>query len=448
MIKQLTIVFTVLSLLIFHSVSGWADTATPPPLSLVYSGNLNGELEPCGCAEESDLGGIKRRATMIQRLRKENPDMFLISTGGLLSSESPRDRLKGEYILKGMEMLNYDAIGIQWRDLSYGSKFVEEASLPWVASNWKKGGFQSIREIRHGSYQLAFFSWLDPRKSPQVQMHASKEEVSSNSKDLALSISKAKHQNAITVLATTLPEAQAQSLLPLDNVDILIIRAENETYGEPKFIGKTLVIKPGTRGMRLGKLDFNVDDKNRIHSFKHSVISLPKTVPDAEQFAAWYDEYNAKVKEDYLKRVELRKKMNAGDSPYIGEEACESCHPKEYKIWQNSKHAQAYSALEAVNKAFDPDCIMCHTVGFEKPGGFIDSTITSHLLNVQCESCHGPSRSHVESGGAKQVANAAWPKEQICNQCHVGSHSPSFQFDRYWPKIAHSKKATSAKKDN
>ena len=34
-----------------------AQTAT-----LIYSGNLDGELEPCGCTAEGDLGGIRSRS--------------------------------------------------------------------------------------------------------------------------------------------------------------------------------------------------------------------------------------------------------------------------------------------------------------------------------------------------------------------------------------------------
>jgi hypothetical protein len=76
-------------------------------------------------------------------------------------------------------------------------------------------------------------------------------------------------------------------------------------------------------------------------------------------------------------------------------------------------------------------------VGFEKPGGFIDMNVTGHLLGVQCESCHGAGRAHVESTGTKALPNKDWPREKICAQCHTQPHSPAFNFERYWPKIAH-----------
>ena len=112
-----TLLGSMFFILLLHSMTGWSGEK----LTLIYSGNLDGELEPCGCSEEGNLGGIKRRATILSLVRKENPQVITISAGGLLSSDGPGDRLKSEYILKGFAKLNYDAIGVQWRDLVYGT---------------------------------------------------------------------------------------------------------------------------------------------------------------------------------------------------------------------------------------------------------------------------------------------------------------------------------------
>ncbi len=450
--KQYTFFNSLFILLIlahyFISV-GVADNQTPlNSFTLIYSGNLNGELEPCGCAEETDLGGIKRRASMIQTLRKENPGMFLITSGGLISSESPRDKLKSEYILKGIATMKYDAIGVQWRDLAYGKEFIKNnsfatslATLPWVASNWQNDSFVKQDVIQRGNIKLTFFSWLDPKKSPQQQMQGKHQTVNNDKAALAKLIKKAKMANSVTVLATTLTLEKALKQISLEHVDILLIRSAHEVYGEPTMHKSTLVLQPGSRGMRLGKVDIKLNEKNDIDQFEHKIIRLPDTIQDAANLTQWYDEYNAKVKEAYLKKVALRKEQETGKSPFAGEETCKTCHIKEHKIWQTSKHASAFEQLEAVNKAFDPDCIGCHSVGFEKKGGFIDSAVTANLLNVQCESCHGASSEHANSDGKTKVSNHNWSREKMCAQCHVGSHSPGFKTEDYWPRIIHGQAA-------
>jgi hypothetical protein len=418
-------------------VTGNGASADARNVTLVYSANLNGELEPCGCAEESNLGGIRRQAYKVTEWRRTAPDLFLVSSGGLLVSELPSDRTKSEYILKGLAAMQYDAVGLQWRDLAFGADFLRATPLHWVSSNAAGEAVPKQQRVRHGATELAVFSWLDPREAPMmvVPPHA-------DSKALADALRDAKKSGAITVLLTTLPLEEARTLVPLADLDILVLRAPDETFGAPQRLGNTLVLTPGTRGMRLGRVDFTVGANNRIGDYKHEVTKLPAEVPDAAELDGWYKEYTAKLKEDYLKRVDIRKALNAGTPEYVGAEACKTCHLAEHEKWTTTKHSHAWAALEGVNKIYDPNCVGCHVVGYEKSGGYIDPAMTEHLTNVQCENCHGAARAHVDSGGAKPVANKDWPPRQMCGQCHIGSHSPSFKFEEYWPRIAHGRRDT------
>jgi len=436
------LVFTILLLVgcFFTLLSCSAFSSAGEKLTLIYSGNLDGELEPCGCSEEGNLGGIKRRATVLSGLREKNPQLIVLSSGGLLSSDGPGDRLKGEYILKGFAKLNYDGIGVQWRDLVYGAEFAFKEPLPWVISNWKNRDVTESRIIKRSGLQVAFFNWLNPEDSPMRQMQGKHSMVDSSPVRLQTALDKAKNNGELTVLATSMKAAQVKNLVDLDLVDILFVQAAYEVYGEPHLEGKTLVIQPGSRGMRLGQLDLVIrkeQSRSRVAGWTHTVIPMPESIKDAPEFLAWYDEYNARVKAEYLRSVETRKAQQEGKSPYTGEEVCGSCHVAQHKTWSESKHAIAFESLENVNKAYDPECIKCHTVGFEKPGGYIDMEVTDHLAGVQCESCHGAGRDHVESGGTKLLPNVKWPREKICGQCHVQKHSPSFRINQYWPKIKH-----------
>jgi len=407
-------------------------------ITLVYSANLDGELEPCGCSEGGNKGGIKRIVHVTDQLRAKYPDLFLLSAGGLLVSEMPQDKVKSEYILKGFAAMNFDAIGVQWRDLGYGPEFVQTTLLPFVSSNWQNGNFAPSKTINRAGRRVSYFQWLDPKANPAQQMHGEHAATADVTK-LAQALAQAKAEGNTTVLASTLTLEEAQSTLPLENVDIVIIKAKYEAFGEPKKIGKTLFLEPGSRGMRLGVLDLSLDPRGGITAFNHEVIALPPEVGDAPRMNAWYEEYNARVKTDYEKRVALRAQMKVAVSPYAGANSCKSCHAKEYEIWRDTPHAGAFHKLQDVNKAFDPDCIGCHTVGFEKPGGFLDEMLTPELMHVQCENCHGAARQHVESAGKIKVANASWKPKEFCAQCHVQKHSPDFVFEKYWPKIAHGK---------
>ena len=415
--------------------------AKQAPVTIIYSGNLDGELEPCGCSEQGNLGGIKRRTTVIDNLRKQNPGVIVVSSGGLISSEGVNDYLKSEFIFKAFAQLGYDAIGLQWKDLGFGAELAETNRLPWVSSNWIDSRFAKSsyikRNIAGQKIVVQFFSWLDPDSSPARQMPGAKHLTYEKYDRLNGQLARAKQNKEITMLATTLPFESLQGSIDLANVDIVIVKSGYEVYDEPKLVQNTLVLKPGSRGMRLGKLDLLVDDSDIIKKWSHETISMPPSVVDAPRMINWYKEYNAKVKQDYLKRVAIRKQRESGDSPYAGEEQCNTCHAAQHQVWQASEHAKAFEDLESVQKSFDPECLACHTVGFNQAGGYVDFNITPQLTNVQCENCHGAAKDHVSSAGKTPVANHGWPREKMCSQCHVQKHSPGFNIQVYWPKIAH-----------
>lgn len=429
---RLILLFMFLSTLSVSTVSAAAERYT-----LVYSGNVDGELEPCGCTPEGDLGGLRRTATMLDHLRAEQRDLFTLSTGGFLSGFAANGRLTNEFILKGAAVMNYDAVAVQWSDLSFGLSLPTRYPLPWVASNWRGADFAKSRLITRGGKKLAFFTWMDPKAAPEQAMQGSRAQVEKDAGTLASALTEARKEKALTVVATTLSLQEAEQELPLDDIDVLLIRAKYEVYGEPQLRGATLILQPGSRGMRLGRIDLERNTEGKISAWHHEVIDLPSSIPDSPRLEAWYGHYTAKIKEAYAQMVAMRKAQEKGQTPFAGESVCRSCHSAAYEQWNKSRHARAFPSLEDVNKSFDPSCIQCHSVGFKQAGGFIDLELTPQLSNVQCESCHGAAREHALSAGAKRTRNAGMAAQQMCAQCHTEPHSPSFKFDKYWPRIAH-----------
>ena len=412
--------------------------AAAPKATLIYSANLNGELEPCGCSAAGDFGGILRRATQLDKLRSNEPDIILVSAGGILASEVSSDSIKNAYILKGFQALDYDAIGVQWPDLAYGAKMLSESKLPFTASNWKSKDISSSVLIRRNGVKLRVFQWLDPSRSPYRKMKT--RVVQDSAAELIRLLKKSRNSGETTLVGTTLNYAQASKIVPMNQVDILIIESKYEVFGDPQIIGSTLVLQAGSRGMRLGELKFSIKSGGRIDDWSHRVIPLPNSLADAPRLLDWYNDYNQEVKTDYQRRVALRKAKTAGkQSPYLGADGCKACHSQSAAVWAKSEHAKAFEDLENVGKEFDPNCLQCHTVAMGKEGGFLDQYMTSGLTNVQCENCHGAGRTHAESGGSKPIGLVSPVAENICAQCHNKSHSPNFSFGQYWPRIMHEK---------
>jgi hypothetical protein len=86
---------------------------------------------------------------------------------------------------------------------------------------------------------------------------------------------------------------------------------------------------------------------------------------------------------------------------------CASCHRKAYDVWKSTPHSHAYQTLldakNPGNRQFDPECIVCHTVGYGYESGYRTAARTPKLMDVSCESCHGPCSEHV-----KKPDDAKW----------------------------------------
>ncbi|RDE19704.1 hypothetical protein DV711_12555 [Motiliproteus coralliicola] len=417
-------------------LSTQAGAEPPALLQLLYSGNLDGELEPCGCTLDTDFGGIQRQTTMIDNLREKNPELLLLNSGGLFGPDMGHDQIKHRFILSGITEQQFDAFGVQWADLQHGEQMLKESGLPFVAGNWKDDQLAKGQTLMRGDTRIFFSHWLEPENSPFVGMQA-QSPITEDPKPVQQALDQAKQRGLLTVLSTSLPLEKAQQLFQLDSVDILLIKSAYEQFAEPQQLGNTLVLQPGSRGQRFALLNLELGAEKRILNWSQQVFDLPVDIANAERLNQWYEDYNETLRQDYLERVKKRKALKSGDSPYGGQQLCQACHQPQHEIWSQSQHAQAFTDLEEVGKAFDGHCVGCHVVGYEQEGGFLDQELTPNLSGVQCENCHGPAKEHALSAGKTATPNKGLPKEQICSGCHVKEHSPSFKPELYWPKIAH-----------
>jgi len=158
-----------------------------------------------------------------------------------------------------------------------------------------------------------------------------------------------------------------------------------------------------------------------------------------------------------------------GEAQYLGAEKCaRMCHKavakgEQLKIWQASKHANAYAelatpkALETAKKAGiagDPQkadkCVKCHVTGFGASASSFDSAF-SMKDGVQCEACHGAGGDYaklkiMKDKKAAIAAGLVIPTEKVCVKCH-NTESPfykPFVFADMVKKITHMKPKAAA----
>jgi hypothetical protein len=102
---------------------------------------------------------------------------------------------------------------------------------------------------------------------------------------------------------------------------------------------------------------------------------------------------------------------------YVGVKKCKMCHADAFKTYEIQGHAKAWDSLSADEKK-KPECIKCHVTGYSKPGGYSDDSTTPDMVNVQCESCHGPGSEHIKAPKDQKKATINRDVGAVCITCH------------------------------
>lgn len=173
---------------------------------------------------------------------------------------------------------------------------------------------------------------------------------------------------------------------------------------------------------------------DRGNVFTAAYVPLPLTAPRDPEIDALVNAYDRRVNEhNRVALAGLRPEPAGEGAPsYVGSAACAACHGPAHAQWTGTPHAHAYATLETQHKNFNLACVGCHVTGYLEPGG---STVThvDGLVNVGCESCHGPGSAHVAA--PTEAAVTLDPGERLCRSCHNPEHSTAFRYDVYRPRV-------------
>jgi hypothetical protein len=233
----------------------------------------------------------------------------------------------------------------------------------------------------------------------------------------------------------------------------------------PRILGrKTQLVEVGEKGEYAIVLGLFDDAKQPVRYQRVVLDSRYKSSPD---IVALMESYQNRLKDvlatEGLEGLGIRPMPNSRIEllgKYVGSAKCESCHEESYRVWRKSGHSKAYDTLVKASppRNYDPECISCHVIGWHpteyRPyvGGFVSTEKTPQLVDVGCESCHGPGEAHcaAENPGSKAdeallvklrkamvVTKEDSEKRFLCASCHDLDNSPDFDFPVYWPKVEH-----------
>ncbi len=267
----------------------------------------------------------------------------------------------------------------------------------------------------------------------------------------------------------TLTEAKACARAFPQFQVILCLTDEDEPPSQPEKVvtgeSGTLIVRVGHKGKHLGVVGINRKGQDRpSFELRYEMVTLdpslatPKEKIKGHPVLDLMERYTQELKrENYLARyVQTNHPNQVGQPPnafpaYVGSEKCQKCHPDAYRIWKASPHSHAYQTLvdnprPPALRQYDPECIVCHTVGFAYKTGFESEQKTPLLKDVGCESCHGPCGQHVRRPNneqwhklinpwkyraANEAARMKAIERDLCIHCHDQDNDVHWTFDKW-----------------
>lgn len=436
-----------------------------PAGAIIISGQQNGYLEPCGCTE-GQLGGMARRADLIDRLQAQSWPLCAVDLGSVADARGARggpeqSKIKFAVALRALGAMHYDALALSADDLKLGiietlGQYNNLTDQPKVvaANVTPSQGFEaavrpSVRSTA-GPIKIGITAALDPETFKKLEdPDRDLLTVTDPAQALAGVLADLEKDTHTQVLLVQGPVEKARALAKaLPGFDIVVATSEiDEPDAEPVMLndGKTMLVQVGLKGKFVGVVGL-FQDANQKYRFQRVNLNGNYKMADTVRKMIDEDLQNelkaANVVPEYVKRAYVG---GAPGATFVGAATCKGCHPNTYARWASTKHSQAFKSIvedKRGDRQFDAECVSCHTTGFEFASGYKSAELTPHLKGNQCENCHGPGSRHAAEPDNAEFRKlmgqaSANPQKQLCYSCHDLDNSHNFEFTKYYSQIVH-----------
>jgi hypothetical protein len=469
---------------------GW----TKPAVTLVFSGEQHGYMEPCGCSV-TQSGGLSRRGDLMRQLTAKGWPYAAIDLGGLVRKDNQQNKFKFQVMLAALKDLGYKAMALGPEELS-----MERLEAGFLFTQAQAGADKGQEGPAFVNANVEFTLFKDPGLRPAapakivvVNGHrigvtaifgktlvaalfgeAGDPQIKVNdpAKSLPAAIAELKREKAeVLILLSHAEKSESVELAKKFPEFQIVATARGPEDGEDtaEHIGNTLLVTVGQKGKHVAIVGYYPDDQKR--AFRYELVDLDKErFKDTPKMLDRMREYQHMLEANYdaVLKDFARPPSPNGDQ-FAGVEKCKDCHKKAYAVWKDSKHAHAYETLitgregtkNPIPRNHDPECINCHTTGWDPQGvfpyisGFYSLEKTPQLKDQQCENCHGPAAKHVElelawkrdqksvkkadldAARVRATLKVADIQKTLCYKCHDLDNDPNFTFDEYWGQVKH-----------
>lgn len=353
--------------------------------SILFSHNINGETQPCGC-NKFPLGGLEQVAGHFHQVTTSMPVIY-VDTGDLFfPSTIVPENLKASHeytantLLEAAHRFQLKFFVPGDQDFALGKKWLADVSqtakFTFLIANLREGSGIKAKKwarVKVGRKKIVFIGVTDPELlSNDVSVFFSSPEVAIQE---ALKAADPSDNELVVLLSHSGLERDKKfaQLFPRLN---WIIGAHTQSFTQRSIDeGATQLVQVLSRNHFIGQILFGLGAKDRETSFKlletREEMAKAVTPNPMTDFLLKWKEGVAKIQATE-QQTQTNKLLAADPLPTFN--SCLECHSKQTQFWQTTAHGSAWITL--VNKKSDNDasCVGCHSVGWQSPQGFMTTT--------------------------------------------------------------------------
>jgi hypothetical protein len=433
-----------------------------PPLALelpvYFTCDTQGRLEPCGCFA-GQFGGLTRLKTVLDAEAPTNA--LRVDVGDAIGGHQDYDLMEYRYVLRAFAAMNYDALNIGGREVQFTAAQLREikrvSPVPILSANLvdkttRQPIFDACRIVRRGAFRIAIIGVLDPHGLPANPGDGLA--VADMEPAIERCLAELHGQADLTVLLAFADEdTLARLAREFFECQVILGGRVSQPAQELGKENRSLIYFVTNESRALGILRLQLEAGAPPRATTNEIRLLHDKIPQDASFRALMQDYREQVRHTRL-ALDDPNDLSADMVPgvhtaatYVGTEKCLACHPTAAATWLASAHAHGFATLIGRKADADPRCVGCHTTGFGSPSGYRREFGEARLVNVGCESCHGPGSLHVREKNGDDTVNFVFRPLGAgdCQKCHQGEFSRPFDWNQFWPVIKHGNEPRTAR---
>ncbi|MEQ3662341.1 MAG: metallophosphatase [Flavobacterium sp.] len=276
------------------------DSIKSTKITILHTNDVHSHIDPFPAdhPKNANQGGVAKRATLVEKIRREEPNVLLLDAGDIFQGTPYFNYYGGELEFKLMSMMNYDLATMGNHDFDNGIDGfytqLPHAKFDFVSANYdfKNTVLNEIikpyKVFKKEGIKIGIFG-LGVELNGLVDKKLYKETVYNNpievAKDITITLKEKEKCDLIICLShlgfqyKNDPNKVCDITLAQKTKDIdLIIGGHTHTFLDKPVIEQNAVNKPvlinqvGCYGINLGRIDFYLSDDKKYDSLTQNII--------------------------------------------------------------------------------------------------------------------------------------------------------------------------------